>query len=358
MKLAFDARHLSFPYSGLGRFTSKLLEATLDLPGFSSFNIILDKNTRLDPHLITKIESRRAVVVRLDAPLKGFRHHWTVSRWVNRSRADLYFYPHFDLPLLVNRPSRFVILDLLPLIFDGYIQNFTLLKKLFFWLAIRINAAKGHAIYPLSEATKRDLLEKVLPKNFSQPLPVCYGGPSLEEENSEETPHSAPYLLYVGDRRPHKNLRMTIDLFRQLKKQSLYAGDLVIVGSTKNYDFDLDSYIAGDSSIFIHGNCPESKLPSYYRHADALLFLSLYEGLGFPVLDAALLGKKIITTARGSLSEVAPPWSLILDTSCSPKDLAQSVSDYLRLDITPALTPEYHSKFSWKSAAQIIFATD
>jgi glycosyltransferase involved in cell wall biosynthesis len=163
-----------------------------------------------------------------------------------------------------------------------------------------------------------------------------------------------PYLLYVGDRRPHKNIRRVIDLFVALKDQHGYSGALVLVGNRRNYGFDVEQYVDGRDDVVIAGNVSDKDLSWYYKHTDGLVFLSEYEGFGLPVIEAATFNRKIVVSDGGSLAEIAPASACVVPRGQPVAKAALKVAAYLADNSLTDLT-DYLGKFAWTRAARQIF---
>ncbi len=113
-----------------------------------------------------------------------------------------------------------------------------------------------------------------------------------------------PYLLTVGTIEPRKNLPT---LFRALRALERMEHRLVVVGAPgwkrSMALAELDLVRAGDRVRFL-GRVPEADLPALYSAASLLLFPSLYEGFGIPVLEAMACGTPVVCSNSASLPEV------------------------------------------------------
>ncbi len=365
MKILFDARPMASQFSGLGRYTGSLLSALLDSYTNSSIEVItlLDSKHHWDDnfHYLDMNRYRkigRCSVAYVDTPSISLKQHFSVSKAVNRIRPDYYFYPHFDLPIGIEANTTFVIHDLIPLIVPDYVQSFAWAKRFYFKQMIKhgvINAARCVAV---SRNTRKDILE-VVGDRFANKVEVVYEGPVLGSANNSDHHKPVggldiPYLLYVGDRRPHKNLPKIVDLFIRLKDFHNYRGQLVLAGSKQNYGFDLDKHIEGRNDIKVLGNISDKQLIELYRSTDALIFLSEYEGFGLPVVEAARFGRKMILSDGGSLPEIAPPDACILKKDLSIEFAAERVAAYLARLPLPQYE-DYIVRFSWENSARSMF---
>ncbi|MFB0981372.1 MAG: glycosyltransferase, partial [Alteromonadaceae bacterium] len=163
-----------------------------------------------------------------------------------------------------------------------------------------------------------------------------------------------PYLFFIGDRRPHKNLKKMIDIFLLLQQNFGYEGTFIIAGSKVNFDIDLDNYVADKKNINIIGPVSDEELSCYYQNMNALFFLSKYEGFGLPILEAARFNKKIITSNTSSLPEVTPCTGLMLSPDGNNEELARSIASYLSSTIEIE-NETFLTNFSWPKTAHEIF---
>jgi len=358
----YDGRVMAYQYTGLGRFTGELLFALLDMrheDGIKYTVVIWEasdangKNAYYEK-LRDYEDSDGCRVVSVPCRPISLMHHFCLPYYINRLGGDIYVYPHFDLPLGVRIPSISVIHDLFPLKVSGYIVKNRLLKIAYFKLMLRVVARKTKFIFAVSETTRRDFLAEV-GKRFSGKVAVSLEGPIVRRPPNDEKPSlllNVPdqFVLYVGDRRPHKNIKRLIDLFVSLKEKTSYSGCLVLAGSTKKHDFDLEGYIGTRADIYIVGQVDDQSLALLYQKMDALIFLSKYEGFGLPVVEAALFGKKIIVSDGGSLPEVAPPWAFVLPNEADLERYVFPIKEYLESPIV--LDESYGRKYTWNSVAR------
>lgn len=362
MHLVYDARHIAEPFTGLGRYSGELLASLIanrDAPDFR-LTVLLEQDWHDPLNPYTQIISRANAHGRCEVafvPVRpiSLKQHVTVGRWLNRLQPDAYFYPHFDAPLLTNVPTTFVVHDLIPLKIEGYIRRFAPIKRQYFKTMILLNLLKQRTCFTVSRTTLADM-RQLYPAPLQSQIHTCLLGvtpPDLPAPD-QDYPITPPYLLYVGDRRPHKQIRRTIDLFKELATRWGYNGQLVLAGTTTNHDFDVDAYIDAHPRIQVLGNVNEKKLEALYRHSDALMLLSAYEGFGLPVVEAAKWGRKVIVSDGGSLPEIAPPGSCIVPMAENIEQAAKRIARYLDSDKHPDGV-EVTRNFNWERAARTIF---
>jgi glycosyltransferase involved in cell wall biosynthesis len=115
---------------------------------------------------------------------------------------------------------------------------------------------------------------------------------SWRHASSLERPHARPYIVYVGNVKPHKNLGVLVRAFASLA--DAIPHDLVIIGRreglrTADQTVEREAEALGDR-VWFTGEVPFERLQAYVAHASALVTTSLYEGFGFPPLEAMAAG--------------------------------------------------------------------
>ncbi|MCG7531142.1 glycosyltransferase family 4 protein [Psychrobium sp. MM17-31] len=362
-KIIFDARHISNEFSGLGRYSINLLEGLLaHIDEVSSLIVLVESSIDESNSLYRKLKSlssaHQAIEIDL-VPIKVFsmKHYFGMRKYLKKYPEHEYFYPHFDLPFGIINRTQFVIHDLFPLIVKGYIVRQALLKKVIFYgLCLHSLLGKRVKCVAISESTNKDI-RKYFPFVSHNKIRTVHSSSCLAiEDNSDiSVAEVPPYLFYIGDRRPHKNLKKMIDIFKVLKDRHAYRGKFLIAGSTKNFDLELENYISDKPYIELIGIVSDKELNSYYRGMESLFFLSKYEGFGLPILEAASFNKKIITSNISSLPEVTPDTGLLLEPTLEVEVLAEDISMYLASNKTID-NSSFISSFSWSKTAKGIFS--
>ncbi|WP_051180657.1 glycosyltransferase family 1 protein [Thermithiobacillus tepidarius DSM 3134] len=265
-------------------------------------------------------------------------------------RPKVYFSPGFNPPLSSPIPLVFTIHDLIHLRFS---EESTKAKKLYYQGFIRPSARHAARILAVSGHAKNEIMEWA--GINEEQIQVVGNGVS-----SEFCPYGRIYtpgylyLLYVGNRKPHKNLRRLLEAFAcsRLGKELR----LVLSGDPDQNTFEQCRRLGIESMVVFAGKIPEQDLPAYYRGALGLAFPSLYEGFGLPLLEAMASGTPVLTSNVTSLPEVAGGAAILVD----PYDV-ESIADGLRrLVEDKALRETLRSKgleraklFSWDRTAEL-----
>lgn len=111
------------------------------------------------------------------------------------------------------------------------------------------------------------------------------------------------YLLYVGNKRPHKNIMRLLTAFSQAELPDDIK--LVFTGDTTKELSELASKLKITNRLVFLGFVPEEDLPSIYRGAMAVMLVSLYEGFGIPIIEAMACGVPVLTSNVSAMPEIS-----------------------------------------------------
>lgn len=202
-----------------------------------------------------------------------------------------------------------------------------------------------------SESTKKDGYELLsVPK---EKMVVVYPGISanfkpasnaeIKRINSKYR-ISKPYLLSVGTREPRKNVDRIIAAFKTFEKK--LDMELIIVGNL-GWGYERNP---NDERIKLLGFVPDEDLPVLYSGASCFIYPSLYEGFGFPVLEALACGTKVVTARGGSLAEVGNSYCTYVDPE-NTESIAEGIKKALVVK-TPEGAVSWAHSFKWERTAK------
>jgi len=183
----------------------------------------------------------------------------------------------------------------------------------------------------------------VVPLGGGEP-PACRGTPAELRGRLVQLGIDRPFALNVGRVEPRKN---QVTALRAIERRA----DMLLVCAGPVVDTEVAARLDSPRCRLL-GPVPEADLDALYAAAEALVFPSLYEGFGLPVLEAMRRGLPVVTAAVSSLPEVGGDAAVYVDDPCDAEELAAAIdralSDRLRLremGITQA------SKFTWDRTA-------
>lgn len=161
------------------------------------------------------------------------------------------------------------------------------------------------------------------------------------------------YLLLVGTLEPRKNLRITINAFEEVSR--IYPELKLVVVGRQGWQTNLEVPKAIEKQVVFTGYVSRQELVSLYSHAEALVFPSLYEGFGFPIIEAMSCGTPVITSNVSSMPEVGGEACIYVDPKESD-DIARKICALLN---DKSLQTEFVAKgilrsarFSWSNTAE------
>lgn len=205
-------------------------------------------------------------------------------------------------------------------------------------------------IIAVSESTKLDLIEVCnLPADsihvVYEAIPMEHQVVIDEEQLSgvkEKYALKRPYMLMVGTAEPRKNFSRQIEAWQKFKNDF----DLVIVGA-EGWE-----HVPTDSHIIRITQASAFELAALYKGASVLLYCSLYEGFGLPILEAFYHELPVVTANTSAMSEIGN--SAVVQ--CDPHDV-QSIKQGIQVAIDNSLILSEKSKkrlheFSWQKAAK------
>jgi len=166
--------------------------------------------------------------------------------------------------------------------------------------------------------------------------------------------HNKSYLLYVGTLEPRKNLEGLLQAFKQLPEKQKNKYPLVFVGmkgwKTRHLE-TLSKKLIKQNQLYFLGHVSEFDLPFLYSGAYGFLYLSIYEGFGFPLLEALASGIPTLASDHSSMSEVVGSAALKvnpLDIDAITSKINQLIHDLAIRDRLKYLGPMQAAKFSWE----------
>lgn len=208
---------------------------------------------------------------------------------------------------------------------------------------------RADVIVCISQAT-RDDLESTWPWTASRTVVIPHGVRRFTEE-LQPKPQAAPYLLFVGNRATRKNFSIVI---RALRDPATRACQLICFGGGPFTPHELKLITScGLEARVRQVDGDDTSLAAYYEHATALLYPSVYEGFGLPLLEAMCHRCPVVAAPLTSLPEIGGDACIYADAH-RPDAWASAIE---RLLVDTSEREQYISKglaraatFSWRSS--------
>ncbi len=363
MKISYDLRFAHLPGGG-GVYTAQLLKALVRARPEVTWKVYHNPDSRPQSTIIKELEAERGERIELaavKAPCLSVRQHWEFRKF--REDANLYHYPHFDLPWgMRDVPLVMTIHDLYPLTLPDYCSG---LKRRYFYQVLRHNARRAGRVITISEHTKKDILQYLgIPEEKIRLIPQGYDRKyqpiaDLDKLSGIRKKHRLPerFILYVGNHKPHKNLERLLEGYRQLPDEMRQEYTLVLTGPISKYSERLRELAGGlgiSPKVRFLGLIGEEDLPGLYNLASLCVLPSLYEGFGLPLVEAMACGTAVVCSQATAIPEVVGAAGRFFDPLESGA-ISEAIRDSLQNDVGKAEVRRaclaQAAKFSWEQTA-------
>jgi glycosyltransferase involved in cell wall biosynthesis len=247
--------------------------------------------------------------------------HVTLPRTALRLGVDLLHYPHLDAPVFFGRvPVVSTIHDAKYLTLKGLFPRLDALKRWYLRRCFAATVRRSAAVIADSAATAADLRAFYGTKPRVRVVPLA-----ADHDFRPSTPEAVtafrarhdlrrPYVLCVGEFRPHKNHARLIRAFAASRGAA--AHDLVLVGQRHERDQPPEPAAAEArvaARVHVLTDVSSAELVAAYTGADAFALVSLHEGFGLPILEAMACGVPAIVSKTTAAGEVAGDAGLLVD---------------------------------------------
>jgi glycosyltransferase involved in cell wall biosynthesis len=337
MRFALDATPLTLSSGGLPRYVSELSSALARTNPADEFLLISDQ---LFP-LTETANLRRAM-----GPASFLERRWWLwgaERACSRHHVDLFHGTNFAIPYFSKRATVLTILDLSPWMNPewhggaGRVRQHT--PRMIRW-------GSPTMVLTLTDAVRKQVIEhfQLAPDRVAA-IPLAAPEEFLPTRRARDP--RKPYFLFVGTLEPRKNIRQLLDAWREVRRET--GVELILAGRRRS-DFP---EIPAEPGLQVLGEVSEASLPDLYSGAIALVYPSLYEGFGLPVLEAMQCGTCVITSRDPAITEVAGEAAMGCDGAVALASAMKELFD------SEGMQREYRERsliraraFSWESTAK------
>jgi glycosyltransferase involved in cell wall biosynthesis len=303
--VAIDARMLE--HSGIGTYLRNLLENLATIENEYVFHVLCPSKEAL-----RGLPPDRFRFVAAKSPIYSLSEQWEIARLARP--GHLLHSPHYNAPLLYRGNLVVTIHDLIHVTDPSF--KGTLAARFYAGPMFNLVAWRADRIIADSEFTKRQIVEHLAIS--SSKVSVVYLGVNdhfCPNDRRQAVLHvssllgvNRPYILFVGNLKPHKNIKTLIHAFSQICARRDIDHQLVILGDDRKWKAGLVSEcekLGIDDRVLFAPHVLFEDLPWVYAAAELLVMPSLIEGFGLPVLEAMACGTPVVCSRAASLPEVA-----------------------------------------------------
>ena len=354
MRIAVDARPLTAPRTGIGRYLTELLQRMLR---HSTHQWFLygpppaweTPASSRDMHPTT-LATRPNVVVRTPAVLGELHAQVLFPRWAALDRADVFWSPRHRVPIRLPTPAVVTIHDL---VWKHAPETMRPLKYLLERATMPSTIRRARRLIAVSRATQCSI-KRYFPEAADKTT-VVHAASFATASAIPATRAPRPFGLFVGTFEPRKNLERLLEAFAHIKDDVEH--DLHLVGGT--------GWRMPKPSVLVRANGLEDRvrqlgalededLLRQYAGCDFVVMPSLYEGFGLPIIEAMTFGKPVLTGNTSAMPEIAGDAGLFVDPT-STEDIARGLkrmmTDSALRSRLAAAARQRASDFSWDRAA-------
>ncbi|MCX6816305.1 MAG: glycosyltransferase family 1 protein [Candidatus Beckwithbacteria bacterium] len=358
--IVIDARFWGPSHTGLGRYTQSLITALHDLKPNFKISLLVPRVKKRELQSIFP----RFAIIPVNSSHYTFSEQIEIPQVLNQLQPDLVHFLHFNAPIFYHRQFIVTIHDLIkhhssglttttrwPLIYP--------VKRLGYKLVIQNAINNSRLILTPSRWVKEDIKlhysvsrEKILitPEAadplFFKPVPLV----------KNELIPSQPYLIYVGNAYPHKNIPQLIKAVLEYNQRYQQDLKLVIVTNKDIFYQRLRQQIRNLKAlnvIKIKGFTDDCVLRSLYHYSAGFITASLFEGFGLPGLEAMAAKTLVLSSNQSCLPEVYGPHAFYFDPG-NIEAIVAVISKALNLNNREKLLNQaqnYARNFSWEKTA-------
>ncbi|WP_297092250.1 glycosyltransferase family 1 protein [uncultured Draconibacterium sp.] len=284
-------------------------------------------------------------------PQSKIEHRFSINPKINKItkakfRCSNKFIFHSSIYRTCNNPNALNVVTLHDFIDKTFNQNYFV--KTIKWYLMKNSLFDADAIICVSQNTKKDLLH-YLPKISSSKVYVVNNGKSEEFYRLENRLQTEEFVLFVGKRNDYKNFKVVVEA---LKTET--SKKLIIVGGGQLEEHELELLKSLGEERYSHKELiSNEELNTLYNKAFCLVYPSLYEGFGIPVIEAQSAGCPVIAANKSSLPEVLSDSGILLN-NVNTKEIGkafQRLEDHETRNQHIELGLQNAARFSWNKMA-------
>lgn len=305
-------------------------------------------------------------------PFRSYYRSWHLKLWfeyllpfyVKRLGVDGIIFPDSTMSLAINVPALMVLHDIN---FEHYPNYLPKAISRFYKKYMHQYVKKCKRIATVSEFSRSDI--STYYNIDSNKIDVVYNGcfataKLLDSTAKSNTRHKysngLPYFLFVGTIHPRKNL------LNQLKAFEIFSSNysdtpygMVVIGKKWIWTSELNAFYENmrwKHRVYFYDSVSKEELSRLYASAEALLFVSIFEGFGIPILEAFAAGTVVITSTTSSMPEVASNASMLVDPF-DPYQIADAMQKVIKNKVLrDTLINRGYERlklFSWDKTAEL-----
>jgi glycosyltransferase involved in cell wall biosynthesis len=355
-RIGIDCRMIK--ESGIGRYIENVVSNLSELDSNNSYFLFVQNLSDFPLNL-----GHNFNLVEAKFSWHGLDEQTKFLKLINKYNLNLYFSPHPNMPYLYSKDYILTIHDLT--MFkektgraSTYSYPVYLLKWLVFRISLWFTVIRAKKIITVSNFVKDQIVSefKIKPNKVE----VIYNGVTdtinrvtasdINKKVKDRLGITKPFLFYVGNAYPHKNLENLILAFELLNQDNSLQ---LVLGGKEDYFYSRLKQKYGElDNVIYPGYLTDLEISSLYSSCEAFVYPSISEGFGIQIIEALKVGAKVVCSNNSCFPEIAGKYAYYFNPF-SIEDIKKTIKIALK-QVNKSDFHEikkYLEKFSWKNSA-------
>ena len=335
MKIGFDAKRAFLNNTGLGNYSRDAIRVLSHFFPENKYFLFTPKEHQ--GNNVSFLNVRANTFTRTPKSFMSvvFKSYWRSKRVVKdlvADKIDLFHGLSHELPLGIEKTDIKTVVSIHDLIFIRYPHLFRAIDRKIYYKKFKSACDRSDKIIAVSNQTKQDIIEFFgIPE---EKIVVVYQGcndvfhheVSAQTKREVQKKYNLPedYILSVGSIEERKNLLTILKTLLELPHQKL-----VVIGDGKDYKMTCDRFIdthnLSDRVLFLNG-IDSQEMAAVYQNAQMLIYPSIFEGFGIPILEALFSKTPVISSKEGCFVEAGGSYTKYIDP-LSVHEMKEAVLD-------------------------------
>ena len=316
MRIGFDAKRAFLNNTGLGNYSRDSIRFLSEYFSTNEYFLYTPNNTKNDRISFIKEKTNITICTPRSLVNKIFKQFWrskNIIKDLSNNNIDIYHGLSNELPLGIEKTNIKTVVTIHDLIFIRYPHFFKTIDRKIYAKKFKSACERADKIIAVSEQTKKDIINffNISANKISVVYQSC--NKVFQNETDEYTKQSVikkynlpkNYLLYVGTIEERKNLLTLLETLKKLPNQKL-----IVIGNGRTYKIKCLKFILKNKlfeRVIFLTKISLEEMAVIYQLADIMIYPSIFEGFGIPILEALFSKTPVITTKGGCFLEAGGP---------------------------------------------------